>query len=207
MTTDDRLRELYARALTDDVAKSAGDIHATPEEILALVRRDGPEERRLATLDHVMSCEACTQSFELLRSIEAAGAKVERKRPRRMLPLALAASITLVIGAAVVQQFLLRRPELMRGSGSAITLLAPATDVAAREPVVFAWRPVPGAQRYELEVFNSDDVVIFTTATTDNVVTASSLRLIPQTEYSWWVRAITPAGQITSSARPLRLRR
>jgi hypothetical protein len=28
----------------------------------------------------------------------------------------------------------------------------------------------------------------------------------PETQYRWWVRAVTPAGELTSPLQPLRLR-
>jgi len=75
---DAPLRELYGRALTlRDSARSGGAAPAAscvaPEDILALVRRELPEDRRLEVLDHVMACEACRREFDLLRAVEAAG--------------------------------------------------------------------------------------------------------------------------------------
>lgn len=206
MTTDDRLREVYGRALAGDVAGGAGSVHPTPEEILALVRREGPEAERLARLDHVMSCRSCRDSFELLRSIETAGAQADRTRLRRILPLALAASIVLAIGVAILQRAdLVQRPDVLRGGADAVTLLAPPTEVDATQPLAFAWRPVAGALRYNLEVLDSAGAVIFSRTTTDTVV-APTLSLTARAEYRWLVRAITAGGERTSPARPLRLR-
>jgi hypothetical protein len=64
--TDARLRDLYARGLhTPDERRGCPDA----DTMLALVRGEGAEEQRLATIDHVMSCEACSREFELLRAL------------------------------------------------------------------------------------------------------------------------------------------
>ena len=75
--TDARLQELYERALAAREG-NARERCASPEAILSLVRQEGSEDTRLETLDHVMSCEACSREFELLRSIELAGAESVR---------------------------------------------------------------------------------------------------------------------------------
>src|SRR5215510_6062414 len=102
--TDEALREAYERAL--DARRVTGrEACVSPEAMLSLLRREGSEEQRLETLDHVMDCGACRSEFELLRSIEQAGAaSAEQARPamlqisRRLAdPLALAASVLLVV--------------------------------------------------------------------------------------------------------------
>ena len=83
--SDDRLRDLYAIAVSGQSAGAAGE-HPAPEVIAALVRREGPEEGRLATLDHVMSCADCRRDFDLLRAVERAGVEsgaAHRGRPGR----------------------------------------------------------------------------------------------------------------------------
>src|SRR5215472_8995944 len=102
--TDEALREAYQRVL--DARRASGrEPCVPPEAMLSLLRHEGTEEGRLETLDHVMGCGACRSEFELLRSIEEAGAgAVERQRPavlgipRRFgLSLALAASVVLLV--------------------------------------------------------------------------------------------------------------
>jgi hypothetical protein len=208
VNADDRLNELYARALAEDVATGTEGPHATPEQLLALVRGEGREEQRLELLDHVMSCEACLRRFELLRSIDVAGVKTEPKRSWRILPLAVAASVALMLGAAVAQRMgVFSSPDIMRGSRDAVTLLAPATAHDPAQPLAFAWRPVAGAERYELEIFDSTDSLIFTATTGDTTAAPTTFRLEPRAEYRWLVRAITPAGPRTSALRLLHLRR
>jgi len=213
---DNRLRGLYDQILVmrDGPGRTSCP---SPEALLGLVRRDGPEEQRLATLDHAMACGDCARELELLRAIEDAGARGgvgERvgaaSTPRRWYaPLALAASVLIAVGVAVVQRS--GRPgeeDLPRGS-SAVTLLAPPNDVRTGAGAVsFVWRPVAGAVRYALEVLDTTGVVRLSAATPDTTVTLTDLRkLTPGVEYRWWVRATDAAGaQRVSTMRALRLR-
>src|SRR5215469_8186938 len=98
--TDEALREAYQRVL--DARRASGrEPCVSPEAMLSLLRREGSEEQRLEKLDHVMGCGACRSEFELLRSIEQAGAATTERAahavlqfPRRFaVPLALAASL------------------------------------------------------------------------------------------------------------------
>ena len=100
--SDDRLRELYAIAQGDRPDGPGGEPPA-PEVIAALVRREGPEEERLATLDHVMSCAECRRDFDLLRAVERAGIEsgaAGRAGGKRgwFMSAALAASVLLAVG-------------------------------------------------------------------------------------------------------------
>ena len=230
--TDTRLRELYERRLG---APDAGRRQrcASPEDMLALVRREGTEEERLATLDHVMSCGECIGEFELLRSLERAGVESSaaeaspsqsatepradvvplRPRPswRRFAPLALAASVVLAVGVGLFRGD--GRPgtgDVTRGGESAVTLLAPGIDVAAGggAPFTFVWRPVAGALRYELEVLEASGAVAFSATTADTIAAVPDpRRLTPGIEYRWWVRAVDAAGaQRASEMRRLRVR-
>ena len=258
--SDERLRELYQRALAaDDVAgrRRAGEGAAgegaagegapgegapgahgercpTPEAVLALVRREGSEDARLATLDQVMSCAACRRELDLLRAIDAAGEGTADARStddgviplrprgpttlswRRALPLALAASLVLAIGVGVrgrVDRTTAGSDtDVMRGDAGAVVMLITPEDadttVAPGAPVTFAWRPDPGAVRYVLEVLDADARVVIGQSTTDTVVTLRDLsRLTPGTDYRWWVRAVADGGpQRASPVRRLRVR-
>jgi hypothetical protein len=230
--TDARLRELYQHALA--TRDGGRERCASPEAMLALARREGTEEERLATLDHVMSCDACRRELDLLRAIEMAGARTtgapgaahSRDRPaaavvvpwKRVVPLALAASLLLAVGVGVRDRFGARDrgPDVVRGAGDdgggELTLLAPAAgaSVAAGAPVVFAWRPDPDARRYVVEVLDADGraVVSDTTADTTFALRDPSSRLTAGAEYRWWVRTVgaTAGAQRASAARPLAVR-
>ena len=207
--SDERLRELYATAQAAHPG-GAGE-HASPEAIDALVRREGPEDARLGTLDHVMSCAECRRDFDLLRAVERAGvesgATAERAGKRRgwLMPAALAASVVLAVG---VGRTVLRpgSDEPTRGSGDAVELVLPGREARAGDSLTFAWQPVPDASRYDLELLDAGGGVAASVATTDTTATPAAARALPPGDYTWWVRATTSdARALRSALRPLRL--
>jgi hypothetical protein len=203
-----RLQEIYAQAMA---RRRDALACVSPEELLALIRREGPEARRLEVLDHVMSCQACHREFELLRSLESAGARSggklqARSIGRRLAPLALAASLILAVGVGLLVRERNQRGDTTRGAGQGVVLLAPATDLPPAETITFAWRPVAGAERYRIELLNQAGSVVFTQLTPDTALTLTSRLLQPDTAYRWWVRDATPGAQRSSTLRPLRIR-
>ena len=211
--TDETLREAYERAL-DARRVSGREACVSPEAMLSLLRREGSEEQRLEMLDHVMGCGACRSEFELLRSIEQAGAATTERAthavlqfPRRFaVPLALAASLILVV---TVGQRLRSAggADVERGRTDGITLLAPPPEISPGTSTTFAWKPVAGAERYELEVLDEKGTVVFGAKTSETSVTVSDPVLsAPGKSYHWWVRATTASGdQRASAARSLRV--
>ena len=214
--TDERLRALYQSALEARRVRGR-ERCATPEAMLGVLRREGAEEQRLEALDHVMGCGACRSEFELLRSIEQAGAAEQRRpallrifpRPawRFVAPVALAASILLVV--TVGPSFKVSQaPDVERGGASSVTLLRPAPGAAAEVPVTFAWAPVKGARGYELEVLDEKGVVVLAERTAETSITLPDARSLTRgASYRWWVRATTASGdQLSSEVRSVRLR-
>jgi hypothetical protein len=202
-----RLQELYAQALARRSDAAEGCV--PPEELLALVRRQGDEARRLQALDHVMGCAACHHEFELLRALEAAGRgsrepATVRSISRRIMPLALAASVLLAIGVGLMVRN--RESDTTRGGGSALVLLTPAAEVAPGEPVTFSWRSFRGTQRYRLELLDPNGAAVFSQLTPDTSLTLPAEILRPGSSYRWWVRDATPGSQAASSLRALRIR-
>jgi hypothetical protein len=203
-----RLEELYGRAMKRRKDAAGGCV--SPEELLALVRSQGSERRRLEVLDHVMGCEACHREFELLRAFELAGARTAesvsvRSIGRRWQPLALAASIVLALGLGLMARNRYQSSNETRAGGHGLVLLAPATEIAPSNSITFAWRPLPGADRYRLELMDSKGAVLFSQLTVDTVLAISGDRLAPGKAYSWWVRDATPGAQLASGLRPLRI--
>lgn len=211
--TDARLRELYARALAQAGMATAGARSpecVTPEELLALVRREGPEARRLATLDHAMACDACRREYELLRAIEEAGTEIGgnrmERRPRwRMAPLGLAAGILIAVGIGLGLQNVVNRPDVPRGGTDAVVLIAPPPSIADESAITFAWHAVPNAHGYILEILGDNQAQVFSKKTSDTTIVLGPRQLRPG-EYRWWIRAMTPAGQLASPIRRLRVR-
>lgn len=194
--TDEELREHYRQALRAR-RPGARTTCPPPEALLAVVERSGSEDTRLATLDHVMACNAgCARELELLRALHAASgpARPSRARPSwRWMASAAAAAVLLAVG---LQRASSPRPEapLLRGGSAEVQLAAPAE--AASLPangILFAWHPVPGARRYAVEVLDRDGAVVLARTTTDTSLTEAAPSLGAGT-YRWWVRATDGNG-------------
>lgn len=212
LTETMRMRALYAQKMR---SKSAGvGDHVTPEAILAVVMREGPEVERLATLEHVMSCPACHREYEWLQAVNQAGVEASAegggavRRPWwRGRALALAASVVMAVGVAVAVSSRLRPgDERVRGASGDIELLAPGASAAAGAPLAFSWRAAPGVSRYVLEVQRTDGSVALADTTADTTATIEAGHLQPGTGYRWWVREVTDGAEPRSSAlRELRI--
>jgi hypothetical protein len=211
---DETLRSAYQQAL--DARRAGGrERCVAPEAMLAVLRRDGSEEQRLEVVDHVMGCGACSSEFELLRSLEQAGAATTgRARPAapRMvrpiaIPLALVAAVLLVITVRPLLKST-EGPDVERGTSSGLTLVAPPEEIAAGTAPTFVWKPVAGAQGYEFELLDEKGAVVWSTRTSGTSVTLSDPGLLEAGRtYRWWVRAAMAAGtQRASALRSLRIR-
>ena len=123
-----------------------------------------------------------------------------------MAPLALAASVLLLIGIGVGYQRLAEGPDVFRGGPQSIVLLTPASAVTANSELAFAWSRVPDARSYEFELLDRNNTPVVSRMTKDTVMVLSEGE-VPPGEYRWWVRAATPAGQLASLVRPLQVKR
>jgi hypothetical protein len=204
---DDRLREIYGGLMTARARRGPSSC-PTPEALLALVRREGSEQTRLATLDHVMSCADCRSEFDLLRSVDLAGAEAgAAARPGRrwLAPAALAASVLL---AVMIGRFALPgTPEsdvVRSGEDERLTLLAPPTRATSGAPLLFAWHPIPGASRYRLEVMDTAGEVVLEAETADTAILLRGAADLEPGSYQWWVGATAPE-EARSALRLLRL--
>jgi hypothetical protein len=208
---EERLRRIYRGVMTSR-GRRAGRPAACPDPdaILALVRRESSEDSRLATLDHVMSCPDCRPEFDLLRSIELAGAEAGMAAPpiRRswIMPAALAASVLLAVVVGRLMLPAVPESEVVRsGEGGRVTLLAPPPEAATGSPMLFAWHPIPGAGRYRLEVLTSEGEVALEAETADTAIMLRSAADLPPGDYTWWVGATSAGAAVRSALRPLRL--
>jgi hypothetical protein len=204
---DEQMREIYGGVMTAR-ARRGPSACPTLEAILALVRREGSEESRLVTLDHVMGCADCRSEFDLLRSIELAGAEAggtARPGRRWLAPVALAASVLLavVIGRSVLPGTP-ERDVVRSGENDRLTLLAPPPQAATGAPLLFAWHPIPGASRYRLEVMDTAGEVVLEAESADTAVLLRGAADLEPGHYQWWVGATAP-DEVRSALRPLRL--
>lgn len=179
----------------------------SPEELLRLAERRVPEASRVPLLDHVMACAQCRPELDLLRSIVAAG---ERSRPARMPMLALAASLLVVAGAALLWQTLRPGRPMQRGGGpgAEVVLLAPGPGAALADPPALVWQRVPEAIRYRLELLDAEGGVVARWSTEDTATAVPDAGVLRDgAEYQWWVRAeLTDNTQRRSEVRRFRMR-
>ncbi len=209
--SDDRLREVYAGVMAARGRRGARTVACpAPDAMLVLVRREGTEEERLATLDHVMSCADCRAEFDLLRSIEIAGAEAgaAAKPGRRswLMPAALAASVLLAVVIGRLAMPTTAEDEIVRSGGDGgVTLLAPPAEAPAGLPMVFAWHPIAGATRYRLEVLTPEGDVALEAETADTTITLRGAADLAPGDYRWWVAATVAGASARSSLRMLRL--
>jgi hypothetical protein len=207
LSDEGRLRDLYSASVEERQVEDRANCVA-PEAILALVLGESPEAERLPTLDHVMSCPACHRDYEYLSAVEEAGAKTERIAARgsspwrRGLPLAAAASLVLVIGGLMLRNR--GGEDLERGGSGGITLHSPGAEVAGDGPLLFAWKPVPGAGRYLVEVQAPGGTTVFSDSTSDTTATLDRAgALTPGATYSWSVRTLEEGAEEPATS-PLR---
>jgi hypothetical protein len=204
---DDSWRAAYAQLLADRGAGRAGC--ASPEALLAVAERAGPEAERLATLRHVGGCRRCRAELDLLRVAVDVG--VRMARPRRAVKPALAAAAVLVVAAGALGIWQRAQPPIAdtpRGTtpAGAVRLIGPNENVAVAPPLTLVWASVAGASRYEIEVLTTDGVLAYGVATSDTVAPVPDDRLTAGVEYRWWVRAVMPDGsQPRSPTRRLRV--
>jgi hypothetical protein len=175
----------------------------SPEAMLALLQRDGTEDERMATLEHVMSCPACHREYQWLATVdraavEAGGSAAPGRAWWRGAPLALAASLVAVIGAGL----LVRAPwraggEPVRGEAGDVSLVEPAAGATIADSPTFAWHPLPEASAYVLEIQRADGSVARSDTTADTTLTLPAP--LPPAEYRWWVREVTDGADPRSS--------
>ena len=161
MIDDGELRQAYDELLRTRAPRDRAAC-PLPDALLALVERSGPEDERLRTLDHVMSCASCRRDFDLLRtateSATRASAEVGAVHPTvtphhlPWRPLAIAAGLVVAVGVGVLSRDArTNTPPLLRGNGHTVTLLAP--ESRSDGSLLLQWRRLPDAARYRVELF------------------------------------------------------
>ena len=184
---DEQLREAYERGLpSTDGAASLDDVSA--ERLRRLVEGEGDESERLRTLDMLLS------SAEGRRELEIAWAAARAARPARRSwrRFAMAASLLVVAGSSGLwwRQREQNIEQVMRGSESPVTLLAPLGEVREDRATRFVWHAVGKAERYLIVVVDTSGTELYATETRDTaLVLPDSVRLAPGRAYLWWVQA------------------
>jgi hypothetical protein len=165
--TNDRLRALYDQAVQRGVA--ARSDHVPPERLQDIVERRGPEARRLADLDHVMSCDVCHQGYELLTRLAAA--REPERRSTRWLPWAAAAAVLVAVAVSTLRTTPPGDGTTMRDGAPLPVAVSPADDVDAETARTFTWRAVASAIRYDFALLDAAGTPLHTAATADTTYT------------------------------------
>jgi hypothetical protein len=203
---DERLRTAYGRAIAGRNASRADCV--SPEALESVADGRATEDERLRTLAHVGGCRHCRADLDLLRAAGETARRVTAPARFSVPVWAAAAVVLLVAGIALWQPLGDSSGEPLRGPGlvSDVRLIAPVDGGLVPAPVTLAWSSVPATRRYEVEILDSSGVAVFATATGDTSITVSNTRLVPGTEYRWWVRAtLANGGQRRSITRRLRI--
>lgn len=202
MTDDAELRQAYdellrARAPRDRAACPA------PETLLALVEREGAEDERMRTLDHVMSCGACRRDFDLLRTATESATRALPElgdvksigTPRHLpwRPLAIAAGLVVAVGIGVISRDMsTTTPPLLRGSGHTVALLAP--EARQDGSFLLQWRRLPDAARYRVELFTPSGRMIAGATLADSSYVVAPGAAALGDSLRWMVTAIRGDG-------------
>jgi hypothetical protein len=194
-----RLAALYARAVASRSGGDRGGCPA-PEELVALAERGLAAAERLRLLDHVMSCASCGREYALLDAVTASSV---RPSWLRGIPVALAATVFLVIGVGLVWRINSRNQETdaVRGGENFIRLLSPAAGARVPDRPGFSWSATGARVWYRFELLPAGGDPVYAVEITDTTLTLpDSVKLASDVEYLWWVRARLPDGRQAASA-------
>jgi hypothetical protein len=196
---DERLRALYAGAMARlPLPEDAAPVPL--EAMVDLVERRGSEAERSRTLRSILRDPRAREEFELLRAV-VRSAEPPRQSWRAAIAWRVAAGVALLAGTAWLFSLLHTPEEPLRGGASAVVMLQPANGAELTAPPLFAWRQVPGAVDYRIEVVDSAGAVVFEEQVTDTTSTGpASGGLVPGNHYRWSVTVLTKEARSLRSA-------
>jgi len=205
---------------------------SSPEDLALLASGEGDEARRLAILDHVMTCRTCQRELDLVRAAASAGREmgsgrsapaIARRGWLRTYGTLLAAAAVLIAVGLTVGTIRTRNgggaahdaSTVLRGSGrgdatAAIQLISPANGAQSRLPLTLVWHAVPGehagSSAYRVEVLDSTGApALVEQSVRDTTLALSAQRLRPDENYSWWVSTSLGGSVLRSRLSRLRL--
>jgi hypothetical protein len=188
---DERLRDAYALGRPEgEVRPPLDDVAA--ERLRRLVDREGSDEERLHTVETWLT----TPEGQRELAIVWAAARAARPRRRWSLSWGVAAALLVAAGVAGSAWWGDTGREVVRDDAAQpIALLGPVGPAAADRARRFAWRALPGADRYRLVVVDTTGADVFALDTRDTVLTLpDSVHLEAGRAYLWWVQAVMSDG-------------
>ena len=218
MTDDAVLRDAYRELLAARVPSDRSACPA-PDALLAVIEKQGDDTSRLATLDHVMRCDACRGDFDLLRTAAASAREAEagdaptlhvvrggggRARRLPLRPLAVAAGLVVAVGVGLLSWPPATRKPLLRGEEHTVVLLAP--EPRADGSALLRWRTVSGAAAYRVEVFTpTGRTVVADTVRDSTFVLPATTASDSREALRWMVTALHGDGhEVQSRAERVR---
>lgn len=198
---DDVLQSAYQR-LTQEASRSEPAPDTAPEILQQLADGTYLGTDRDTLIDRALAHEATAREFAFF--LDARGASPPRATAARWRPWALAASILFVVASGIRWLGSDTSDEPMRSSDAAFTVILPDEGTAVDTSTVFAWRPVPDASRYLVEVVREDGTAVATVTTADTTaIFRPSAPLLSGERLSWWVTATLADGTTRRSAPAL----
>lgn len=216
---DDKLRTAYNMHVEGNAPSNRSGC-PSPEQLQRLAESgQGGDSNNLKLLNHVFSCAYCRADFALLRAVETSvQSSAESEQAQRQATqkrngwfssprIAIAASLLLAIG--IGGEFWLRaqaRASALRGAPidtSDVVIVAPSANTAISPDAPFVWRKVAGAATYEVQLLDTNGVVIATHITSDTVFTPATedrARIAALTKLDWFVSARRSDGNERRSA-------
>jgi hypothetical protein len=192
--SDEELRRLYAVVVARRTP-ARRETCPSPEALQSVVEQVGPEQERLAALDHIGECAACQAELEFFRM-----ALGEPPRHRRFVLVGLAAAAVIVLAATLLWRRRGSPADELRGGGDRLELVAPRGVLASRALPGFTWRALPGASGYAFELLDERDSPIYQATISDTtLILPDSVVLVADRGYSWRVRGRRPSGDIVAS--------
>jgi hypothetical protein len=206
-------------AIRQDADRTRITDRCPPSETLwSAARGDLPPDALAPLLDHVSTCAACSEAWQLAVEVTRdLGKEVEsdapplapaRRRWLRWSALAAAAAV-LAIAAVVLPRYLARPPEssgeVYRTEATpAIRPLLSEGQPAAKDHLLLRWTPAGEGARYAVEIATEDLSVVDrgeNLTTNEYLVPERALDRLPSgTRLVWQVQATMPNGRTTRSA-------
>lgn len=214
----DDLDALRAAIRQDADRTSATDRCPPSETFWSAARGDLPPDDLAPLLDHVSTCAACSEAWQLAVEVTRdLGEEIEsgapplagpRRRWRRWSALAAAAAV-LAIATVVLPRFLARAPEssgdVYRTEATpAIRSLVSDGQPVPRDHLVLRWTPADEGAKYAVEIATEDLSVVDrgeNLTTNEYLVPERALDRFPSgTRLVWQVQATMPTGRTIRSA-------
>jgi hypothetical protein len=219
---DDDLKRFYRSFINSRLPENRKGCPAL-EELISFFESRRRTAKKLKIVDHITNCSACTQEFEFLLELQRYQEKIVGPVPGSRLTRLFFHSIPASIGGVnplwrffsvltgmvlvFVSLFILVRNTgrfaETRSVLSPLILSQPAPEESVILPLTFAWKGLPGAETYVLELF--DEALLSVWKSPETSLTYLLLppeeagRLRPGHRYFWMITAFSEGDKLSES--------